>query len=73
MRPHRLPDYRLLGHVRIMHGDPNTTYEWSYTNNGQTSAGEFTTNEYGQASFDVPEDVDCNKLEITKDEPPILE
>jgi hypothetical protein len=33
------------------HGDPDTTYKWSYTNNGTTSSGEFTTNEYGQANF----------------------
>ena len=50
----------------FMHGDPNTTYTWSYTNNGVTSAGEFTTNEYGQATFDVPEDTNCNNLKIDK-------
>jgi hypothetical protein len=47
-------------------GEPNTTYTWSYTNNGVTSAGEFTTNDYGQASFDVPEDVECNRVELKK-------
>ena len=40
------------------HGDANTTYKWSYSNNGTTSSGEFDTNEYAQASFDVPEGTD---------------
>ena len=54
-------------------GDPNTTYTWSYTTNGPTSSGEFTSNEYGQAAFDVPEDTDCNKVEVKKKDPPILD
>jgi hypothetical protein len=45
-------------------GDPNTSYTWSYSNNGTTSSGSFTTNQYGQASFDVPEGTDCNKLDL---------
>jgi hypothetical protein len=40
-------------------GDANTTYSWSYSNNGTTGSGEFTTNEYGQGSFDVPDGTDC--------------
>jgi hypothetical protein len=47
-------------------GDPKTTYEWSYTNNGTTSSGSFTTNEYGQASFDVPDGTDCSKVEVKR-------
>lgn len=54
-------------------GDPNTTYKWSYSNNGTTSSGEFTTNEYGQASFEVPDDTDCNKVELKKKDAPLME
>jgi hypothetical protein len=43
-------------------GEPKTTYDWSYTKDGTTSSGTFTTNEYGQGSFDVPEGTDCNKV-----------
>jgi hypothetical protein len=46
------------------HGNPSTTYKWSYDNNGTTSSGEFTTDEYGQASFDVPEGTDCNRVTV---------
>lgn len=45
-------------------GKANTTYTWSYSKNGTTSSGEFTTNEYGQGSFEVPEDTDCNKVTL---------
>jgi hypothetical protein len=49
------------------HGDANSTYTWSYKNtDGTTSSGEFTTNEYGQAAFDVPDNVDCNEVTVTK-------
>ena len=54
-------------------GDPNTTYTWTYINNGTTSSGEFTTNEYGQAAFDVPDGTECNKLEIKKKDPPLFD
>jgi len=48
-------------------GDPNTTYTWSYTAaNGTKSSGEFTTNEGGQASFDVPEGTDCQRVDVKK-------
>jgi hypothetical protein len=44
---------------------PRTLF--SYKNSDDTTtSGEFTTNEYGQASFDVPDDIDCNKLTSTK-------
>jgi hypothetical protein len=46
------------------HGEPNTSYTWSYTNNGTTSSGSFTTNEYGQGTFDVPEGTDCGKVDL---------
>jgi hypothetical protein len=46
------------------HGNPSTTYKWSYDNNGTTSSGEFTTNEYGQATFEVPDGTDCNKVTV---------
>jgi hypothetical protein len=55
------------------HGDANTTYTWSYNNNGTTSSGEFTTNEYGQATFEVPDNTDCNKVEVKKKDPPLLD
>ena len=45
-------------------GAPNTTYTWSYTNNGTTSSGEFTTDDYGGSSFGVPEDTDCSKVDV---------
>lgn len=49
------------------YGEANTTYKWTYTNpDGTTQSDEFTTNEYGQASFPVPENVDCNKVTINK-------
>lgn len=54
-------------------GDSNTTYTWTYTNNGTTSSGEFTTNEYGQASFEVPDDTDCNKVGVKKKDSPAME
>jgi hypothetical protein len=54
-------------------GDANTTYTWSYSNNGTTGSGEFTTNEYGQASIEVPEGTDCGKVTIKQKEPPLLE
>lgn len=45
-------------------GKANTTYTWSYTgSDGQTHSGEFTTNEYGQGSFDTPTGVDCSKVQ----------
>lgn len=48
-------------------GDANTKYVWSYTNpDGTTTSGEFETNQYGQATFDTNEGVDCNKVTITK-------
>jgi hypothetical protein len=51
------------------HGDANSTYTWSYTNtDGTKSSGEFTTNQYGQGSFDVPDNVDCNQVTVTKKE-----
>ncbi|MFY9618669.1 MAG: hypothetical protein WAM70_17045 [Pyrinomonadaceae bacterium] len=53
--------------------DPNTTYKWSYSNNGTTPSREFTTNEYGQASFEVPDDTDCNKVEVKKKDSPVME
>jgi len=59
----RLPVYRLL-RLRIFTRRSNTTYTWSYANNGTHSSGEFTTNEYGQASFEVPEDTDCSKVDV---------
>lgn len=46
------------------HGEANTTYTWSYSKDGKTSSGEFKTNEYGQASFDVPDGTDCNAVEV---------
>jgi hypothetical protein len=45
-------------------GQPNTTYEWSYTKDGTTSSGTFTTNQYGQGSFNVPEGTDCSKVDF---------
>lgn len=49
------------------HGEANTVYDWNYTNpDGTTSSGSFKTNPYGQGSFDVPENVDCNKVTINK-------
>ncbi|PYS80929.1 MAG: hypothetical protein DMF67_18700 [Acidobacteria bacterium] len=51
------------------HGDANSKYKYSYTNpNGTTTSGDFTTNEYGQGSFEVGTDTDCSKVTITKDE-----
>ena len=52
-------------------GKPNTTYRWTYTNNGTTSSGEFTTDQYGEAGFDVPAGTDCSKVEVKeKDQQP---
>jgi len=49
------------------HGEANATYTFSYTNpDGTTTSGEFTTIDYGQGSFDVPENIDCNKVSVTK-------
>lgn len=49
------------------HGEANTTYVWTYTNpDGTTSSGTFTTNPYGQGSFDVPTGTDCNRVNINK-------
>ena len=45
-------------------GEPYTTYEWSYTKDGTTSSGKFTTNEYGQGSFEAPEGTDCSKVTL---------
>ena len=42
----------------------NTTYNWTYTADGQTHTGTFQTNEYGQASFEVPSGVDCSGVKI---------
>lgn len=51
------------------HGEANPTYTFSYANSdGTTTSGEFTTNEYGQANFDVPDNIDCNKVTVTKKE-----
>lgn len=48
-----------------------TTYKWSYNNTaGTVTSGEFTTNEYGQAMFDVPSDVDCNRVNIEEKKTP---
>lgn len=52
-------------------GDANTTYTFSYTNpDGTTTSGEFETNEYGQGSFDVPENINCSQVTVTKKEQP---
>jgi hypothetical protein len=41
----------------------NTTYKWSYANpDGTTTTGEFTTNEYGQAMFEAPSNVECGRV-----------
>lgn len=49
------------------HGEANTTYTWTYTNpDGTTQSDNFKTNEYGQGSFSVPENIDCNKVTINK-------
>jgi hypothetical protein len=45
-------------------GKPKTIYTWTYTNNGTTSSGEFETDEYGQAGFDVPSGTDCSKVDV---------
>lgn len=57
------------------HGKANTTYTFSYSNpNGTTTSGEFRTNEYGQATFDTNEGIDCGKVTITeKNAGPALE
>ena len=40
-------------------------YEWSYTySDGAPTSGTFETDQYGQATFDVPSDVDCGKVSI---------
>ena len=54
----------------FIRGDPNTTYTWSYTNNGTTSSGELTTDQYEGTSFDVPDGTDCNKVVVKKKDPP---
>jgi hypothetical protein len=52
-------------------GKARTTYTWSYTDSdGQTHSGEFTTNEYGQGSFDTPTSVDCSKVSIGEKKTP---
>jgi hypothetical protein len=49
----------------VTQANPNTTYTFSYTHSdGQNYSGEFTTNEYGQGSFTVIDDVDCGKVTI---------
>jgi hypothetical protein len=48
----------------FIHGEALTSYSWSYTKDGTTSSGTFTTNEYGQGSFDVPEGTDCSKVDF---------
>ena len=51
------------------HGDANAKYLFSYTNpDGTTASGEFTTNQYGQDSFDAGTDTDCSQVTVTKDE-----
>ena len=54
-------------------GEATTTYTWSYSNNGTTGSGEFTTDQYGQASIEVPEDTDCSKVVVHKKEPPLFD
>ena len=45
--------------------NPNTTYKWTYANpDGTTTSGEFSTNEYGQAMYEVPSNVDCGGVRI---------
>lgn len=74
MRHYRLRAYACDDFCGFSHGEPHTRYKWSYTNNnGTTSSGEFDTNEYGQATFDVPEDTDCNRVEVKKMESPAFE
>lgn len=43
----------------------NAKYKWTYTfSNGETRTGEFETNEFGQASFDPGENVDCGAITL---------
>lgn len=49
----------------------NATYKWTYTaSDGTTSSGEFTTNEYGQAMFEVPPNVECGSVSIEEKRSP---
>lgn len=49
------------------HLEATTVYEFHYTNpDGTTTSDEFTTNEYGQASFPVPDNVECSRVTINK-------
>ena len=57
----------------VSHLEPKTRYEWSYTKDGTTSTGTFTTNEYGQASFPAPDDTDCTGVELKKMDSPSFE
>jgi hypothetical protein len=51
--------------------NPNTTYKWTHANpDGTTTSGEFTTNEYGQAMYDVPSNVDCGGVRIEEKKTP---
>lgn len=46
-----------------MSGSPNTTYFYSYNDNGTIHSGHFTTNENGTAEItDVSSNVDCSKI-----------
>jgi hypothetical protein len=49
----------------VSHLKGNTKYTYSYTNpDGTTHSDEFMTNEYGQATVDVPPGTDCGAVKI---------
>ncbi len=47
-----------------MYGSPNTTYNYSYSDNNHVSHfGSFTTDANGNAEIaDVPDDIDCSRV-----------
>jgi hypothetical protein len=48
-------------------GSPNTTYQYTYVENGVGYSGSFTTDRNGNATVPVPDTIKCSSLTIRED------
>ncbi|MDT4952541.1 MAG: hypothetical protein QOJ02_679 [Acidobacteriota bacterium] len=55
-----------------MTGSPNTTYLYTYVDNGVAHSGGFTTNANGNAEISVPDNIDCKGITFSEDKAPVI-
>ncbi len=53
-----------------MIGSPNTTYHYTYVDNGTAYSGSFTTNANGNAEISVPDNINCSGVTFSSDDLP---